>query len=292
MCSACCMFVFFSTNLCCRLVCCERFCFVSDCMCVPYRDWGIKEVFYLVGHVMIWFCLREKWSCEIPEFAHHHSQLMGSSVTRAHTHTHTVCASSKVESFFRCQSRASHHNRLMFSHTLLQFGWPKEFCIFLISLKILLRVTSFECEWTTKKTPIGKRGKGKKKKRRALMKLLLIGAVLKAKIELLLKIIATHLQIKFFVVAVIGLIVNIARFWVDLKRGQAPQKVCINYNSSPHKTFISIPKQNKNHLISKFFTFSLITTKHQPFYFSITSTTINRLKMALITPLTIASLSF
>lgn len=57
------------------------------------------------------------------------------------------------------------------------------------------------------------------------MKLLLIGAVLKAKIELLLKIIATHLQIKFFIVAVIGLIVNIARFWVDLKRGQQPQKV-------------------------------------------------------------------
>ncbi|XP_055316948.1 uncharacterized protein LOC129576256 isoform X2 [Sitodiplosis mosellana] len=70
----------------------------------------------------------------------------------------------------------------------------------------------------------GKKVKGKKKKRRALMKLLLIGAVLKAKIELLLKIIATHLQIKFFVVAVIGLIVNIARFWVDLKRGQTPQK--------------------------------------------------------------------
>lgn len=72
---------------------------------------------------------------------------------------------------------------------------------------------------------IGKHGKGKKKKRRALMKLLLIGAVLKAKIELLLKIIATHLQIKFFIVAVIGLVVNIARFWVDLKRGQQPQKV-------------------------------------------------------------------
>lgn len=77
------------------------------------------------------------------------------------------------------------------------------------------------------RTNIGKRGKGKKKKRRALMKLLLIGAVLKAKIELLLKIIATHLQIKFFVVAVIGLIVNIARFWVDLKRSQQPQKVWI-----------------------------------------------------------------
>lgn len=72
---------------------------------------------------------------------------------------------------------------------------------------------------------LGKRGKGKKKKRRALMKILLIGAVLKAKIELLLKIIATHLQVKFFIIAVIGLIVNIARFWVDLKRGHQPQKV-------------------------------------------------------------------
>lgn len=57
------------------------------------------------------------------------------------------------------------------------------------------------------------------------MKILLIGAVLKAKIELLLKIIATHLQVKFFIIAVIGLVVNIARFWVDLKRGHQPQKV-------------------------------------------------------------------
>lgn len=63
------------------------------------------------------------------------------------------------------------------------------------------------------------------------MKLLLIGAVLKAKIELLLKVIATHLQIKFFFVAVIGLIVNIARFWVDLKRGHQPQKVYIKNSS-------------------------------------------------------------
>lgn len=78
-------------------------------------------------------------------------------------------------------------------------------------------------------TILGKRGKGKKKKRRALMKILLIGAVLKAKIELLLKIIATHLQVKFFIIAVIGLVVNIARFWVDLKRGHQPQKVSYLY---------------------------------------------------------------
>lgn len=63
------------------------------------------------------------------------------------------------------------------------------------------------------------------------MKLLLIGAVLKAKIELLLKIVTTHLQIKFFMIAVIGLLINIARFWVDLKRGHQPQKVYIKYHS-------------------------------------------------------------
>ncbi len=57
------------------------------------------------------------------------------------------------------------------------------------------------------------------------MKLLLIGAVLKAKIELFLKLLATHLQIKFFVVALIGLFLNIAKFWIDLKRGHSPQKV-------------------------------------------------------------------
>lgn len=91
------------------------------------------------------------------------------------------------------------------------------------------------------------------------MKLLLIGAVLKAKIELLLKIIATHLQVKFFVVAVIGLIVNIARFWVDLKRGQTPQKVRIriNYNYLPHKTVFFFNSNNKIHLISNIFCYFL-----------------------------------
>lgn len=108
------------------------------------------------------------------------------------------------------------------------------FLIVLFSLSSLARcvcVYLFVCVTSiyakSRRIAIGKRGKGKKKKRRALMKLLMIGAVLKAKIELLLKIIATHLQIKFFVVAVIGLIINIARFWVDVKRSQTPQKVCI-----------------------------------------------------------------
>ena len=57
------------------------------------------------------------------------------------------------------------------------------------------------------------------------MKLLLLGAVLKGKIELLLKLMSAHLQMKFFAIAVFGLLINLARFWVDVKKGHQPQKV-------------------------------------------------------------------
>lgn len=68
------------------------------------------------------------------------------------------------------------------------------------------------------------RGK-KKKKRKAFAKLALAGTLIKAKIELLLKILGAHLQIKFFAIALIGLLINIARFWIDVKRGGTPSKV-------------------------------------------------------------------
>lgn len=69
------------------------------------------------------------------------------------------------------------------------------------------------------------RGK-KKKKKKAIMKLMLLASFIKAKIELLLKLLGAHLQIKFFAIALIGLLINIARFWIDVKRGGTPQKVC------------------------------------------------------------------
>lgn len=69
-----------------------------------------------------------------------------------------------------------------------------------------------------------KRGK-KKKKKKAIMKLLVLGAVLKGKVELLLKLLSAHLQMKFFAIAVIGLLINLARFWVDVKKSHHPQKV-------------------------------------------------------------------
>ncbi|CAF4832685.1 unnamed protein product [Pieris macdunnoughi] len=61
------------------------------------------------------------------------------------------------------------------------------------------------------------RGK-KKKKKKAILKLLLLGAVLKAKIGTLLQILSFKLQVKFFIIALIGLGINLARFWVELKR--------------------------------------------------------------------------
>lgn len=77
------------------------------------------------------------------------------------------------------------------------------------------------------------RGK-KKKKRKALAKLALAGSLIKAKIELLLKILGAHLQIKFFAIALIGLLINIARFWIDVKRGGTPSKVSWRLPDEPN----------------------------------------------------------
>jgi hypothetical protein len=55
------------------------------------------------------------------------------------------------------------------------------------------------------------------------MKLFLLGAIMKAKIEMLLRILSFKLQVKFFIIALVGLLINIARFWIDVKK--QPQKV-------------------------------------------------------------------
>ncbi|KAL5282280.1 hypothetical protein ACFFRR_005460 [Megaselia abdita] len=73
------------------------------------------------------------------------------------------------------------------------------------------------------KKKYGSRGK-KKKKKKALVKLMLWGTIIKGKIELLLKILSAHLQIKFFLIALVGLLINIARFWIDIKKSHSPQK--------------------------------------------------------------------
>ncbi|CAH0599905.1 unnamed protein product [Chrysodeixis includens] len=79
------------------------------------------------------------------------------------------------------------------------------------------------------------RGK-KKKKKKAILKLLILGAVLKAKIGTLLQILTYKLQIKFFIVAVIGLAINLARLWIDIKNKHShqPQKI-IYYEHAQHQ---------------------------------------------------------
>lgn len=50
-----------------------------------------------------------------------------------------------------------------------------------------------------------------------------LGAIVKAKIEMLLKVLSFHLQLKFFAIALASLVINLARFWIDVKK--QPQKV-------------------------------------------------------------------
>ncbi|XP_075988439.1 uncharacterized protein LOC142984589 isoform X3 [Anticarsia gemmatalis] len=70
------------------------------------------------------------------------------------------------------------------------------------------------------------RGK-KKKKKKFILKMLVLGSVLKAKISLLLQFLSYKLQLKFFIIALLSLAVNVARFWLDLKNKNSsqPQKI-------------------------------------------------------------------
>ncbi|XP_011150114.1 uncharacterized protein LOC105189588 [Harpegnathos saltator] len=74
---------------------------------------------------------------------------------------------------------------------------------------------------------------GKKKKKRQLQKLLGLAMLLKAKLSLLLQIISTHFQLKFFVIAIISLLINATRFWLELKKSH-PAKV-IYYEHAQHQ---------------------------------------------------------
>ncbi|XP_072749208.1 uncharacterized protein [Anoplolepis gracilipes] len=72
-----------------------------------------------------------------------------------------------------------------------------------------------------------------KKKKKHLQKLLALAMLIKAKIGLLLQLISTHFQLKFFVIAIISLILNAARFWIEIKKNQ-PSKV-IYYEHAQHQ---------------------------------------------------------
>lgn len=78
-----------------------------------------------------------------------------------------------------------------------------------------------------------RRKKRGKKKKKYMQKLLGLAMLMKAKIGLLLQLISTHFQLKFFVIAVISLILNAVRFWIEVKKNQ-PSKV-IYYEHAQHQ---------------------------------------------------------
>ncbi|KAK4885729.1 hypothetical protein RN001_002000 [Aquatica leii] len=79
-----------------------------------------------------------------------------------------------------------------------------------------------------------KKRKGKIHKLKTFIKVAIIAIVLVVKLTIVLKLLAAKLQIKFFLIALISLLINLARFWWDIKKGHHPQKV-IYYEHAQHQ---------------------------------------------------------
>ncbi|XP_034951365.1 uncharacterized protein [Chelonus insularis] len=72
------------------------------------------------------------------------------------------------------------------------------------------------------------------KKKKLLLKLIPLFMAIKAKISLILQFISTHFQLKFFAIAVVSLIINFIRLWLEIKRSHTPAKV-IYYEHAQHQ---------------------------------------------------------
>ncbi|XP_020281362.1 uncharacterized protein LOC109853548 [Pseudomyrmex gracilis] len=77
------------------------------------------------------------------------------------------------------------------------------------------------------------RGKKDKKKKKYVQRLMGMAMLMKAKISLLLQLVSTHFQMKFFIIAILSLILNATRFWLEIKKNQ-PAKV-IYYEHAQHQ---------------------------------------------------------
>lgn len=78
------------------------------------------------------------------------------------------------------------------------------------------------------------RKKKKKGKLKNIIKFIVLAIALFGKLTILLKVLAAHLQVKFLIIAAAGLVLNAARFYLDLKKGHQPQKV-IYYEHAQHQ---------------------------------------------------------
>lgn len=78
-------------------------------------------------------------------------------------------------------------------------------------------------------------GRGKKKKKKqALMKLFMLAMLIKSKISMLMGALSTFLQLKFFGIAILNLLIGLIRLWVEWSKHKTPQKV-IYYEHAQHQ---------------------------------------------------------
>lgn len=79
-----------------------------------------------------------------------------------------------------------------------------------------------------------KKKKGKIHKLVTLIKLLSVAALFKMKIDAVLQLIQTKLKIKFFVLALISVILQVLKFWADWKKWKHAEPL-VHYESSHHQ---------------------------------------------------------
>lgn len=80
-----------------------------------------------------------------------------------------------------------------------------------------------------RKKLFGKRKKNKKMK--SMMKFVAVAIVIVTKLSILFKIIHSHFQMKFFGIAAMGLVMQLLKFWLDVKNGYSPPKI-LHYDSA------------------------------------------------------------
>lgn len=85
----------------------------------------------------------------------------------------------------------------------------------------LANISEKQAEGRRKKL-FGKRKKNRKKK--TMVKNLAVIFVLLTKFNIILKIFHSHLQMKFLGIAVMGLIMQFTKFWLDVKTGYSPPR--------------------------------------------------------------------
>ncbi|XP_015110867.1 uncharacterized protein LOC107037061 [Diachasma alloeum] len=76
--------------------------------------------------------------------------------------------------------------------------------------------------------------KKKKKLTKLFKKMIPFLMLIKAKISLMLQMISTHFQFKFFIIGVLSIIINGVRLFLDLKKNHNPHKV-IYYTNAEHQ---------------------------------------------------------